>query len=67
MKLTTNDPVVQRRRHLRDMQKTMVQLHPGSLNWSAGVLAAHRCGKAEDRVQFPGGPLQMGLHADGGD
>ena len=23
--------VVQRRRHLRDMQETMVQLHPGSL------------------------------------
>ncbi len=27
----TFDPVVQRLRHLRDMQETMVQLHPGSL------------------------------------
>jgi hypothetical protein len=27
-----------------------------------------RCGKAEDRVQSPDGPLdKMGLHADGGD
>ncbi len=39
------------------MQETMVQLHPGSLDTrSAGVSAARRCGKAEDRVQFPGGP-----------
>ena len=60
-------PVVQRRRHLRDMQETMVQLHPGSLERSAGVSAAHVRGKDEDRVQFPGGPLQLGLHADGGD
>ena len=29
--VTKNDSVVQRRRHLRDMQETMVQLHPGSL------------------------------------
>ena len=41
---------------------------------SAGVLAGtarrvvRRCGKAEDRVQFPDGPLErMGLHADGGE
>lgn len=25
------DPVVQRRRYLRDMQETMVRLHPGSI------------------------------------
>ncbi len=26
------DSVVERQRHLRDMQETMVQLHPGLLN-----------------------------------
>ena len=37
----------------------MVRFHPGSLNnkWSVGVSAARRRGKAEDRVQFPNGPL----------
>src|SRR5262249_32770166 len=33
-------PVVQRPRRLRHMQETMVQVHPGSLLWSAGVLTA---------------------------
>ena len=35
--------------------------------WSVGVSAARRHGKAEDRVQFPDGPLELGLHAVGGD
>ncbi len=37
----------------------MVRLHPGSLltKRSVSVSAARRCGKAEDRVQFPDGPL----------
>ena len=37
----------------------MVQLHPRSLDsdWSVSVSAARVCGKDEDRVQFPDGPL----------
>jgi hypothetical protein len=42
----------------------MVRTHPGSseTDWSVGVSAAHRLGKAEDRVQFPDGPLAAGQH-----
>jgi hypothetical protein len=53
----TDDPVVQRRRHLRDMQETMVQFHPGSFDRSAGVSAAHVLGTDEGRVRFPSGPF----------
>ena len=39
----------------------MVRLHPRSLltKRSVSVSAAHRCGKAEDQVQFPDGPLEF--------
>jgi hypothetical protein len=37
----------------------MVRLHPGSLyERSVSVSVARRLGKAEDRVQFPDGPLR---------
>ena len=37
----------------------MVRFHPGSLPliWSVSAEAARRFGMAEDRVQFPDGPL----------
>ena len=42
-------------------RKVMVRFHPGSLRsentWSVGAVAARRFGMAEDRVQFPDGPL----------
>ena len=48
-------------------EQEVLRLHE---SWSVGVQAAHRCGKAEDRVQLPDGPfneIDTGLHADGGD
>lgn len=59
--------MVQRLRRLVHIQETMVQLHPGLLltKWSGSVSAGtarrvvHRCGKAEDRGQFPDGPLEF--------
>ncbi len=41
-------------------RKVLVRFQPGSLltTWSVSVWAARRCGKAEDRVQFPDGPLE---------
>ena len=43
-------------------RRTVVRFYPGSLiRRSVGVVAAHRCGKAEDRVQVPNGPLERGL------
>jgi hypothetical protein len=33
--------------------------------WSVGVPGAHRFGKAEDRVQFPDGPLDLGSWSNG--
>jgi hypothetical protein len=52
--------VVQRRRRLRDMQESAGSIPAGITfdNWSVSVSAARRCGKAEDRVQFPDGPLE---------
>jgi hypothetical protein len=52
--------VVQWRRRLDDTQEIGSSILPGITfdNWSVSVAAAHRCGKAEDRVQFPDGPLQ---------
>ena len=54
-----HDPVVQRRRRLRDMQESDGSIPSGITfdNWSVSVVAARCCGKAEDRVQFPDGPL----------
>ncbi len=42
-------------------RKVLVRFQPGSLltTWSVSVWAARRCGKAEDRVQFPDGPLEF--------
>ena len=53
-----NDPVVQRRRRLVDIQESAGSIPAGITfdNWSVSVSAARRCGKAEDRVQFPDGP-----------
>ena len=43
-------------------RKSAVRFCPGSLKRrSVGVVAARRCGKAEDRVQVPNGPLTNGL------
>ena len=55
-----NDPVVQRRRRLVDIQENTGSIPVGIIfeNWSVSVVAARRCGKAEDRVQFPDGPLE---------
>ena len=60
------DPVVQRRRRLRDMQESDGSIPSGitvfeRTHWSVGALAARRRGKAEDWVQFPDGPLTHGL------
>ena len=52
--------MVQRRRRLADIQESAGSI-PGGItldNWSVSVAAARRCGKAEDRVQFPDGPLE---------
>ena len=51
--------MVQWRRRLDDTQEIGSSILPGitSTTWSVSVSAAHRCGKAEDRVQFPDGPL----------
>ena len=68
--LVTDDRVVQRRRRLADIQESAGSIPAGITfdNWSVSVWAARRCGTAEDRVQFPDGPLdKLGLHADGGD
>ena len=49
----------------------MVRFHPGSFRQfgSVGVSAARRHGRAEDRVQFPDGPLrsanEMGCWSNG--
>lgn len=53
------DPVVQRRRRLRDMQESAGSIPAGITcdNWSVSVVVARCCGKAEDRVQSPDGPL----------
>ena len=53
------DPVVQRRRRLADIQESAGSIPAGITcdNWSVSVVAARRCGKAEDRVQSPDGPL----------
>ena len=64
----TTDPVVKRRRHLRDMQETMVQLHPGSLETkraarpTGGRLACNQ----EIGVRLPGGPLETRSHGPTG-
>ena len=51
--------MVQWQRRLDDTQEIGSSILPGITNakWSVSVSAAHRCGKAEDRVQFPDGPL----------
>ena len=61
------DPVVQRRRRLRDMQESAGSSPAGiTLNeWSVGVSAAHLRGKQEDRVQFPDRPLNQTTRAAG--
>lgn len=47
----------------RGLQSAVSRRHLGwfhfELAWSVGVSAARRFGKAEDRVQFPDGPLRM--------
>ena len=40
-------------------RKAVVRVHPGSLIWSVGVLAARLLGKEEGRVRFPDGPLDV--------
>ena len=57
--LVTADPVVQRRRRLRDMQESAGSIPAGITRekWSVGVPAAHVCGKDGDRVRLPDGPL----------
>ena len=54
-----HDPVVQWRRRLDDTQEIGSSILPGITcdNWSVSVVGARRCGKAEDRVQSPDGPL----------
>ena len=56
-----HDPVVQWRRRLDDTQEIGSSILPGITfdKWSVSVWAARRCGKAEDRVQFPDGPLEF--------
>ena len=51
--------MVQRRRRLADIQESAGSIPAGITcdNWSVSVVAARRCGKAEDRVQSPDGPL----------
>ena len=51
--------MVQWRRRLDDTQEIGSSILPGITfdTWSVSVVAARRCGKAEDRVQSPDGPL----------
>ena len=63
-----HDPVVQRSRRLADIQESAGSIPAGITfdNRSVSVVAARRCGKAEDRVQFPDGPLdRMGCSFNG--
>ena len=54
-----HDPVVQWRRRLGDIQKIDGSNPSGVIfQRSVGVSGARRFGKAEDRVQFPDGPLR---------
>lgn len=61
--LVTHDPVIQRLRRLDDTQEADGSTPSGITRWSAGVSEARVFGKDEDRVRFPGGPLElMGWH-----
>ncbi len=53
--------MVQGRRRLADIQESAGSIPAGITfdDWSVNVWAARRCGKAEDRVQFPDGPLEF--------
>ena len=53
-----DDPVLQRRRRLVDIQESAGSIPAGITHWSVGVAAARRRGKAEDRVRAPDGPLE---------